>query len=96
MTIKIGTSKPKAIDFTHNGVSLAVRKLPLRLGLLLQREEGDVSPDLLAEILATCVVHEDGVQAFTKDEALDFDLDVMLKLFDEVSASASMENAEKN
>ena len=98
MTVEIGSVKPRAIDFTYKGKKLAVRKMPLSLGLKLQTLEDDVvPPDLVAEIIAKCVVDEKGNQVWRLDEVLELDLDPMLQLFSEVSGAAlTAEEAEKN
>lgn len=98
MTVEIGSNKPRAIDFTFNGNALAVRKLPLSLGLKLQSAPEDGIPaELVAEIISKCVVDGDGNKVWTPDDVLDFDLDPMLQLFSEISESVvRVEEAEKN
>lgn len=97
MTIKIGSSKPRPIDFDFDGKALAVRKLPLRLGLKMQAVADDegLPPELVAEIISECVVDEKGKHIFSVEQVLDFDLEPMLKLFSEVSG-ISVGDAEKN
>lgn len=98
MTTAIFSSKPRPIDFTFEGSKLAVRKLPLSLGLKLQALEGDNIPaELLGEIIAKCVVTEEGTAVFSAQQVLDSDLEPMLKLFNEVtSGSLDGEDVEKN
>jgi hypothetical protein len=99
MAIEIGKKKPRPIDFTFNGKPLAVRKLPLRLGLKMNAFAGENSlpAELVAEIISHCVVSKDGKSVWNTEEVLDFDLDTMLKLFSEVSGEATgIEDAEKN
>ena len=99
MSVELGAGKPRSIDFTFNGKPLAVRRLPLRLGLKLQNVgDGDtISSDIVAEFISTCVVHEDGSSVWNPDDVLDFDAAAMMSLFSEVSGLAvSTEEAEKN
>lgn len=97
MTTEIGFDKPRPIDFTFKGAPLAVRSMPLRLGIKLQSIEQDegVPADILAEIISACVVDKKGKSIWSVDEVLDFDLEPMLKLFNEVSG-VTVEDAAKN
>ena len=98
MATEIGKAKPREIDFTYEGKPLAVRRLPLRLGLKMQAlTEESVPPEVVAEIISECVVSNDGKSVWSIDEILEFDLDSMLSLFSEVSDIAlNVEEAEKN
>ena len=98
MATEIGKAKPREIDFTYEGKPLAVRRLPLRLGLKMQAlTEESVPPEVAAEIISECVVSNDGKSVWSIDEILEFDLDSMLSLFSEVSDIAlNVEEAEKN
>lgn len=98
MAIEIGGRKPKAIDFTFEGEPLFVRQLPLRLGLKLQGASDDdaVPAELVAEIIAECVVRENGERPFSIDDILDFDTRDMMELFSAVSSDSSFGEAEKN
>lgn len=97
MTTEIGMAKPRATDFTVNGKAVSVRKLPLSLGLRLQSVEGEIPPEIIAEVIAQCVVDGKGKPIFTVETVLNHDLEPMLKLFYEVTSSvAKGEDAEKN
>lgn len=99
MTTEIGVSKPRPIDFTKDEKTLAVRNLPLMLGVKMQGlTDGDaISGELIAEIVSTCVVYEDGSQVWTVEEVLENDMAPMLQLFHEVSGTmTSIADAEKN
>lgn len=99
MTTEIGASKPRPIDFTKDEKKLAVRSLPLSLGVKMQgiTEDRKISGELIAEIVSTCVVYEDGSQVWTVDEVLQNDMAPMLQLFHKVSgAMATIEDAGKN
>ena len=99
MAIEIGKKKARPIDFTFNGKPLAVRKLPLRLGLKMNAHAGEDSlpAELVAEIIANCVVGKDDKAIWDAEAVLDFDMETMLKLFSEVSGEAmGIEDAEKN
>lgn len=99
MPVELGKTQPRAIDFELDGKPLAIRRLPLRLGLKIQSvEDGDFIPaDIIAEFISTCVVYEDGNQVWTPEEVLDFDAQSMMLLFGEVSGlSTTVEEAEKN
>lgn len=99
MTIDIVASKPRAIDFTFDGKKLAVRKMPLSLGLKLQAAEDDNIPaELLGEIIARCVVDQKGKAVFSVEQVLDSDLEPMLQLFNEVTGYSvpQGEDVEKN
>ena len=97
MTIEVGFVKPRSVDFTFDGKPLAVRNMPLRLGLKLQAidKDGDVPPELVAEIIADCVVDKGGKSVWSIDDVLNFDLEPMLRIFSEVSGE-KVEDAEKN
>jgi hypothetical protein len=97
MSIEIGSGKPRSIDFTFDGKPLAVRNMSLRLGLKmqLQGDEDGLPAELVAEIIAECVVDKKGNTVWGVDEVLDFDLEPMMKLFSEVSG-ATIGDAEKN
>src|SRR6056300_591965 len=99
MTIEIGFGKPKRTEFSLDGTILYVRKMPFGLGFRLQSvaEGDDIPVELLAEIVATCVVNKDGKPLLTIDRVLELDLEPMMQLFNEVSgASIKAEDAEKN
>jgi hypothetical protein len=98
MTIEVGREKPREIDFTYEGKPLAVRRLSLRLGLKLQEIQDDsLPPETVAEVISECVVGKDGMKLWSVDDVLEFDLEVMLNLFSEVSGiSFNIEEAEKN
>lgn len=98
MPVEVGKGKPRVIDFTYRGKPLAVRRLPLSLGLKMQTITGDSMPsELVAEVISECVVYKDGKKVWSVDDVLEFDVDPMLKLFSEISgASVSTEDAEKN
>ena len=98
MAIEVGKVGPREIDFSYQGKALAVRKLPLRLGLKMQTlEEDSLSPDIVAEVISECVVYKNGKTVWSIDEVLELDLQPMLKLFSEVSGTSfSAEDAEKN
>lgn len=98
MATEIGGRKPKAIDFTFEGEPLFVRQLPLRLGLKLQGASDDdsVPAEIVAEIIAECVVREDGERPFDVDKVLDLDTRDMMDLFSAVSGGNKFEDAEKN
>ena len=98
MAIEIGGRKPRPIDFTFEGEPLFVRQLPLRLGLKLQSESDDdmVPAEIIAEIIAECVVNKGGNNVFDVDSILGFDTKDMLELFSAVSGEASVKEAEKN
>lgn len=97
MPVEIGGSKPRSIDFTFHGKALFIKRLPLRVGLQMQRvSDGDFIPaDVVAEIISSCVVYEDGSNVWSAEEVLDFDATSMMELFSEVSG-LSVEEAEKN
>jgi hypothetical protein len=100
MSIEIGGKKPRAVDFTFEGKALFVRQLPLRLGLKIQgvAEDDSLPAEIVAEIIAECVVFEDGSKCFDVDRVLDFDTREMMELFGAVSSDAeeSTKNAGKN
>lgn len=99
MTVNIAASKPRKVDFDFDGQQLYVRKMSLELGLKLQvlKEGDDIPAELIAEIVAACVVNADGEQLLTTEEVLGFDLEPMLRLFSEVSDTATRASeAEKN
>ena len=99
MVKKIFSSKPRKIDFEFEGKALAVRKLPLRLGLKMQAfaENDSVPPEIVAEIIADCVVDKNGQQVWSIDDVLGFDMEPMLQIFSEISGSSEgLEGAEKN
>jgi len=97
MTIEVGLVKSRSVDFTFDGKPLAVRNLSLRLGLKLQatNKDNEVPPEVVAEIIADCVVDEGGKSVWSIDDVLNFDLEPMLKIFSEVSG-ARVKDAEKN
>lgn len=99
MAIEIGSSKPRKVKFNFRGNPVYVRKMPLMLGLKMQSvAEGEVMPpEIIGEIIAACVVDEDGNCLWSMEDVLNFDLDPMLKLFGEVSGtSLKVGDAEKN
>lgn len=99
MSIEIGGSKVRPVDFTFNEKPLFMRKLTLRLALKIQSvDEGDsIPPEIVSEFISTCVVDADGKQVLTPEEVLEFDASAMMELFSEVSnQSITQEDAVKN
>ena len=50
----------------------------------------------MADIIAECVVFEDGQKAFTPEQILDGDSDLMIPLFKSITSMFNPEDAEKN
>ena len=98
MPIEIGGRKPRATDFTFDGEPLFVRQMPLRLGIKLQsvNEDGEIPAEIIAEIIAGCVVSGKGEVVFDVDTVLDFDIKEMMELFSVISKTDSIGDAEKN
>lgn len=97
MTFNIGRGKPQPIDFEIDGEKLFIRKLPFGLGFRLQAVSEDVPADLVAEIVATCIVNEQGNPLLSIDQVLELDMEPIMRLFSEVSGySVELEEAEKN
>lgn len=92
--------RTQAIPFQHEGKPLKARPMPLRLALRLNEpnEAGEVTmtASLMADIIAECVVFEDGQKAFTPEQILDGDSDLMIPLFGSITSLFNPEEAEKN
>ena len=100
MTVELGKSPPRPIEFTLEGKRLAARPLPFRLFMeLANAPDGEVTVEVMGKILHEVVVAEDtGEPVFSSvDEVLDWDGQVLAKLFNEVSRQVSKaEAARKN
>ena len=92
--------RTQAIPFTHQGRPLKARPMPLRLALKLNEpnEAGEItmSASLMADIIAECVVFESGEKAFTTEQILDGDSDLMLPLFKSITSLFDPQEAENN
>jgi len=93
MKTEITANKPRPIDYTFNGKSLAVRNMSLKLGIRLQTDPDD--QNLVAEIISESIVDEQGKPVLSVDDVLNGDAEMMMKLFREISGT-SVKDAEKN
>ena len=100
MTVELGKSPPRHIEFTLDEKQLAAKPLPFRLFMeLAHATDGAISVEAMGKILVDCVVYEDtGAPVFSSvDEVLDWDGQILAKLFNDVAGSVSKaEAARKN
>ena len=88
MTVELGKSPPRPIDFTLNDERLAAKPLPFRLFMeLAHSPDGAVSIETMGKILQEVVIYEStGDPVFESvDEVLDWDGQLLAKLFNVVS-----------
>lgn len=87
----------KPIPHTKEGRALVVRPLPFQVAMDMGGGE-TVTAAVMADMIASSVLYEGTEEAaFTKDEILWADSDMVLKLFQAVQdATTSFEEAEKN
>ncbi len=96
MSVELGKSPPRPIEFTLDGKQLAAKPLPFRLFMeLADAPDGRVTTEAMGKILYEVVVVDDtGDQVFASvDEVLDWDGQVLAKLFGEVSKQVTRTGA---
>ena len=100
MTVELGKSPPRHIEFTLDKKQLAAKPLPFRLFMeLAHSDDGEVTIEVMGKILLDVVVYLDsGDKVFSSvEEVLDWDGQILAKLFNDVSRQVSKaESARKN
>ncbi len=92
MAVELGKSPPRPIEFTLDGKQLAAKPLPFRLFMeLANAPDGAVTTEAMGKILfEVVVVLKTCTPVFQSvDEVLDWDGQVLAKLFAEVSKQVS-------
>lgn len=99
MSVELGKSPPRRIEFTLEEKQLAAKPLPFRLFMeLAHADDGEVSVEVMGKILLEVVVYEETLDPVfaSVDEVLDWDGQLLAKLFNEVSRQVSKGSARKN
>ena len=101
--MELNLSQKHPIDYTLNKKTLAVRPMPLRLGLRIQQSMGgddsvEVDVSLVSECISECVIYADTGERVWKTAAEVDDLDsrLMMRLFNDLSKLTFSEEPEKN
>ena len=99
--MELVTDRTQPIEFTHNGRALKARPMPLKLALKLGEpaEDGSInlSVELMAAVIAECVLFaDDGVAVYSAEDILNNDASAMLPLFKAVTELFDVGAAEKN
>lgn len=92
---ELTVDRRQPLPHTKDKKKLLVKPIPLRLLVGLGDTER-MDAGTVAEIIASCVVFEDGSPAFTVDEVMESDGDLMVELFTAVQNTMPGEDAEKN
>jgi len=106
MAVELNAKATKPLDFTVNGRPVSARKIPLGIGLSLYAEttegKGSIRAEVMARLIAQCLVYTDDKSRVYRDDDIDLileaDIDGMTAVFEEISdfSSATPESAEKN
>ena len=101
--MELNLSQKHPIDYTLDGEELAVRPMPLRLGIRIQQSLGDgdsvdLDVSLVAECISECVVFAKTGKRVWENAAdvEEADSRLMMRLFNDLSKLTFSEEPEKN